>query len=55
MVFRCMHEWDDVELCSGVLCNRSTIQLLMSGWRLLGGLALVGLGTPEVLLASQHP
>ena len=49
MVFRCMHEWDDVELCSGVSCL--TIFLSFDWW-FFGGLVSTSLSTTKVLFAS---
>ena len=51
MVFRRMHKWDDVELCSGVSRSCLTIFLLF-GWWFFGGLASTSLCTTEVLFAG---
>ena len=54
MVFCHMHEWDDVELCSGVSCNCSNV-FLSFGWWFIGGPASTSLSTDEVLFAGQYP
>ena len=50
--FRHMHEWDDVELCSGM--SRLTV-FLSFGWWFVSGPASMSLSTTEVLFCRLTP